>query len=64
MSQKLQSLEAFLEEVGCPYEAGSTDSVIWVDGYCSGVAKAGQVATGEVEVETGDNVVRFIPRCR
>jgi adenosylcobinamide amidohydrolase len=58
--QPLPSLEAFLEEVGCPYQAESFESVVWVAGYTSGVARARQIVDREVEVEfCGDNVIRF-----
>jgi len=59
-----QSLEAFLEEIGCPYAAGDRDSVIYVNAYLAGVTRARQVIDHEVEVEVGENVVHFVQRDR
>lgn len=33
-----------LRAIGCPYEAGSLDSVIWLNGYLAGAAQGALVA--------------------
>lgn len=62
MSQQ-RSLEAFLDAVGCPHEAGSRDSVVWVSGYMAGTSKVREIVDRDVSVEFDDeNVIRFVPR--
>jgi hypothetical protein len=35
-----EKLDRWLAEIGCPYPAETLDSVIWLDGYRVGIAKA------------------------
>jgi hypothetical protein len=47
-------LDMLLAEAGCPYKAGTADSVVWLAGYNAGAIKAYKDAIAEARRAFGD----------
>ena len=53
MAQANPSLEELLTKIGCPYPAGSSESVAWLQGRKFGVSECLGLAQGKAEIVIG-----------
>jgi hypothetical protein len=49
MQVNRDKVAAFLDEVGCPYAAGTTDATVWLHGYLAGVSWTRQTMADKTE---------------